>query len=498
MTTAVMNPYEQPRNPMAVRSSTSIESNRVVAEIQAAVMLARKFKRSPKDCVDKILNECQRKSLAEVALYNYSRGGTDITGPSIRLAETVARNWENIDFGIKELSQTEGQSELMAYAWDLETNVRQTKVFIVEHIRYTKKGTKVLSDPRDIYETVANNGARRLRACILGVIPRDVIDAAVEQCEATMKANADTSPEAIKKMLDVFKPYGVTKKMIEARIQRRIESITASQFVNLRKIFTSLKDNMSAASDWFDIDGQGVDDDPGLSRADMELVATFDENTKELPHIDTFLSIGAARQDMTVEQAKVAIMRDGSLDVMVENYRKWEAGQAAQKKKPQETNKPEQPQQPTGPESDPNFDASWDPRTADYRGRYDQWMIDVMQRVYKEMGLTESWKSGVQLHKLIRPEQEPAQEEPKDENKPYEVPTEVLERFNEIWAQGNENAKEAACRSVGCEEVRNGVNDLMGYKRPPAEKIDQFVTFYEDCMARMPGAKEDNAPFEKF
>ena len=42
------------------------------------------------EAMDKILQACTRPSLAEGALYSYSRGGSEITGPSIRLAEVAA------------------------------------------------------------------------------------------------------------------------------------------------------------------------------------------------------------------------------------------------------------------------------------------------------------------------------------------------------------------------------------------------------------------------
>ena len=183
--------------------------------------------------------------MAEQALYSYARGGTDITGPSIRLAEAIARNWQNIEFGVKELSQEDGQSEMMAFCLDLESNVRQTKTFFVKHTRFTKKGSYHLDDPRDIFEVVANQGARRLRACILGIIPGDIIDAAVSQCEQTLKAKADTSSEALKKLVDAFVPYKITKEQIEKRIQRRLDAITPAQLIQLRKVFNSLKDGMS-------------------------------------------------------------------------------------------------------------------------------------------------------------------------------------------------------------------------------------------------------------
>lgn len=45
----------------------------------------------------------------------------------------------------------------------------------------------MLTDSRDIYEATANFGARRMRACILGVIPGDVVDMAVNECKETQK-----------------------------------------------------------------------------------------------------------------------------------------------------------------------------------------------------------------------------------------------------------------------------------------------------------------------
>lgn len=227
-------------------------AQREIAEVQAAMAIAKRFPRNQMKALDRILTACQRPSLAEVALYSYARGGTDITGPSIRLAEAFAQQWGNIDFGIRELDQRLGESTVQAYAWDLETNTRQTKTFQVKHRRHTKKGGYNLEDPRDIYEMVANQGARRVRACILGIIPGDVVEAAVAQCEATLKAKADISPEAVKKMVQAFASYGVTQAQIETRIQRKLDSITPAQIISLRKVYNSLKDGMSKAGDWFD------------------------------------------------------------------------------------------------------------------------------------------------------------------------------------------------------------------------------------------------------
>lgn len=228
------------------------DQQRAIAEVQSALIIARANPRDPIAAMDKILNACARPTLADAAVYTYSRGGADVSGPSIRLAEAIAQNWGNMQFGIRELDQRNGESTVQAFAWDVETNTKREITFQVPHTRYTKNGSKRLEDPRDIYEMVANQGARRLRACILAVIPGDVTEAAVVQCEVTMKAKADTSPEGIQKMVAAFEQFGVGKEQIETRIQRRLEAIQPAQVVALKKIYASLRDGMSVASEWFD------------------------------------------------------------------------------------------------------------------------------------------------------------------------------------------------------------------------------------------------------
>ncbi len=232
--------------------SSEVAQRRELAEVQGQIFMARQFPRNTQNAIDKIINACSRPKLAAGAIYQYARGGADIAGPSIRLAEAVAQGWGNMQYGVRELEQRNGESVCEAFAWDMENNVRVAKSFKVPHIRHTREGTKALVDPRDIYETVANQGARRLRACILAVVPGDVTEEAVEQCEKTLAATADTSPKAIKKMVDAFAEFNVEKAQIEAHIQRRLDAITPAQVINLRKIYASLKDGMSKAADWFD------------------------------------------------------------------------------------------------------------------------------------------------------------------------------------------------------------------------------------------------------
>jgi len=235
-----------------------IEQTRAAQEVQASVIMAKKFPRDENAAFQRIRRACTRPFLAEQAIYAYPRGNETVTGPSIRLAETIAQNWGNISFGIKEVSQENGVSLAKAYAWDLETNTIHEKEFHVPHKRYTKKGSYILTDPRDIYELVANNGARRLRACILGVIPGDIAEAAVEECKKTLSSGKEPLTDRVRKLVSAFSELGISIEHIEKRLNHKLEVIIEPEMVTLRAIYKSLKDGMAKREDFFDLKGDIV------------------------------------------------------------------------------------------------------------------------------------------------------------------------------------------------------------------------------------------------
>lgn len=258
---------------MPAKSTTSeMVVSRQAQEVQAAMVVAKRFPRDTSAAWSRVMTACQRKSLAEQAMYEYPRGGQKVTGPSIRLAEAIAQSWGNLDFGIIELEQKNGESQVMAYAWDLETNTRQTKVFNVPHIRSTRKGNVVLTDPRDIYEMVANQGARRLRACILGIIPGDVIDAAVAACQKTLAGN-NTEPliDRVRKGAKMFEQkFSVTIPMLEKYIGCKLEAFSENDLIRLNNVYRSLNDGMAKREDYFDLAAGEIDNSGILNPFEKE------------------------------------------------------------------------------------------------------------------------------------------------------------------------------------------------------------------------------------
>lgn len=259
MENAPANYDEQENLPAEVGGMMEVAKSKAAQEIQAMVIMAKRFPRNQLVAEKRILDACKRKGLAESSQYTFPRGKESVSGPSIRLAEMLAANWGNLDFGVIEIDRSNGVSTVQSYCWDLETNVRQTKVFTIAHTRNTKRGSYALTDERDIYEMVANNGARRLRACILGIIPGDIVDAALIECDKTLSGagGKDAKPmkERLSEMAKLFERFGVTSDLIEKRMGHplTVERTTESEMVQMKKIFLALQDNMAKPEDYFEM-----------------------------------------------------------------------------------------------------------------------------------------------------------------------------------------------------------------------------------------------------
>ncbi len=243
-----LNVFGNTQQGISAQSVTAaMATTRQAQEVQAAMVVAKNFPRNPQQSLDRILASCTRPTLAENATYEYSRAGNKIYGPSIRLAECIAQSWGNIDFGFIELDRSNGESTVMAYAWDLETNTRQSRVFSVKHQRDTKTGSYALTEERDIYETIANHAARRIRACILALIPGDVIDAALRQCDTTLKAQQNGVPiETIRRdMIAHFAEYGATPEMLAAYCQKQsADYLDEADIRRLKRVYTSFQEGL--------------------------------------------------------------------------------------------------------------------------------------------------------------------------------------------------------------------------------------------------------------
>ena len=235
------------------QGTVAVESSRAIAEAQGKLIIAKKFPRDEVQAYAKAMQACQRPKMAQTAFYAYPRGGSTVSGASIRFAEELARCWGNVDYGIKELSRDSGKSEMQAYAWDMETNTISVQNYTNPHQRESGGKMVKLTSDRDIYEINANMAARRLRARILAVLPNWFVEDCINECKKTLAGkNEEPIIDRVRKMLVQFERFSVTKEMIEKRLKHTIETTTQDEFVDLVGIFNSLKDKQSSVADWFE------------------------------------------------------------------------------------------------------------------------------------------------------------------------------------------------------------------------------------------------------
>ena len=268
-----MNESLMSRSPATQMSA--YQESKELSEIKGKMYLARQFPRDPEMSMQNVLRECQRKDLAEAAQYEFPRGDSVVRGPSIRLVEVLARHWGNIMSGITEVDVQGDTTTIKCFAWDLETNASDEKTFSVKHERSTKKGSYRLTDERDIYEMVANKGARRKRACLLAVMPGWYVDAALEECDKTLSDSLSKSGESleeiIEKTVNAFAGFGITPEQISAKLNKDIDKLSNNDIVKLRHLYSAIKDGFVKATDAFGI----------VSASDAALPSTDEENALE-------------------------------------------------------------------------------------------------------------------------------------------------------------------------------------------------------------------------
>ena len=228
--------------------STQVEQARAIAEVRAAVMITRDRPRDTTNAIREMREVCQILGMADRAFYAVERGNEVITGKTVHLARELARIWGNIIYGVKELAQDDvrRQSELQAYAWDIQTNTYTQLVFVVPHARYTKAhGMKKIISTQDIYENNASFAGRRLRECIFNVLPVWFHTEAADICHHTLEhGGGKPLPQRIADLEALFHAIGIDRKAILKKAGRlRMEDMQAIDVANLGVLYKSITRN---------------------------------------------------------------------------------------------------------------------------------------------------------------------------------------------------------------------------------------------------------------
>lgn len=220
---------------------------RTPVQIPLTIHVARAFPRDPGAKRRQMLAACERLELAEEAFYEYTGADGAVQRLTVVAACEIAQIWGNLDIGTHVVGRDDvlGESDVQAYAWDLETNTQVTQQFTAPHVRETRRGAYRVTDARDIHGVTADQGARRMRSCIIRVLPHWYVAAAEQALMATLMRSVSIGDEPLDKTVRTqtaafMKAWDVTRAQLERKVGRPLERWTARDLVNLRILSKSL------------------------------------------------------------------------------------------------------------------------------------------------------------------------------------------------------------------------------------------------------------------
>lgn len=219
-------------------------------EIQSAIAIAKRFPRNEDQAFQRLMKASDRSAFADDAAYSFPRGGATVEGPSVNLAREAARVWGNIRYGLEILRDDDDSRQIRGWAWDVESNVKVTAEDDFAKLVQRKSGW-IKPDERDLRELTNRRGAILVRNCILQLLPKDLIEDALDRCKATLKKGAESDPDgARKKIILAFSSLNITPEMLEQKLSHPLATASPAEIAELRTVYKSIADGNSTWADY--------------------------------------------------------------------------------------------------------------------------------------------------------------------------------------------------------------------------------------------------------
>ena len=180
---------------------------------------------------------------AASCFYTVPRGGRNIQGPSIRMAEIAISSFGNIRAETRVVDVIPNGPNpvavVQATVHDLETN---TAIRMEKRRRITKKKSKDAPDEDDINNAVNACSAIALRDSVFKVVPLSLIKPVVELAKKVAIGDARSFNAQRIKVVDRLKQMGAKEDFIYAAVgAKRIEDVDEDRLAQLIGLGTSIK-----------------------------------------------------------------------------------------------------------------------------------------------------------------------------------------------------------------------------------------------------------------
>lgn len=234
-----------------------------VTEVQAAVVLAKKFPRNEERAYQRMMKALDNWAFADDCLYEFKRGRKQdpkngewvdnfISGLSIHALREVVKFWGNVRYGHMVIGESEEYEVPLllcqAFAWDLETNIYRSEGFRVPKLIQRKEGKGaeartiwVTPDERDLRETINRYGAIATRNCLTSLIRRDYLKDFERKANETFNKGIGEDPERhVKELILGFGQLNVTPEMLEIWLGHPIAQASPAEIGSLRQMWKAV------------------------------------------------------------------------------------------------------------------------------------------------------------------------------------------------------------------------------------------------------------------
>lgn len=238
------------------------------AQIQAALVIAKRFPRNEATAYAKMQEACVALALVsdKDVVYSYPRGGKTVQGPSVYLAREMAQIWGNVRYGFRIVSMDAEYVHVCGFAYDCQTNtaVDSEAKFkrLIQRKRKDEGGKSITRwvepDERDLRELTNKHGAICCRNSILQLMPGAIVVETVEKTKVAMaqKAVGDIKSDrgsTTRKLAVAFFDLGVSADVLAEYLGHGLDAMSAEELVELRGIYGAIKDGIVSRSDVFQI-----------------------------------------------------------------------------------------------------------------------------------------------------------------------------------------------------------------------------------------------------
>ena len=252
------------------------------AMVEAKFVIAMNRPRNLAQARIKILEACRRPYFAASAIYAKPIGGTKITGPSIRFAETAIQCMTNIDVSTTTIYEDDDDRTVNIAVVDLESNLSYSKDVTISKTverrslaggreaisqRLNTNGDRVylvLATEDELANKIASAESKVIRNCGLRLVPQDIIEEAIEVIGKTRAGETKDPKAESKRVMDAFASINVSPLELEKYIGHGLDTISPSELEDLRNVFTAIKDGESS---WVDFMKSKNEDAPKAPQA---------------------------------------------------------------------------------------------------------------------------------------------------------------------------------------------------------------------------------------